>query len=90
MKSGTWGGKQEVELVAQALVQSEKGTGPEEARPGEGGSVAMELRRGRTQAAQQAAGKEPKKGPWDGGCRPGQGRAGRAGPAGQSSQARCG
>ncbi len=49
-KSGAWGGKQDVELVAQALTNQSVARTPEEASPGQeeqGGmevSVAMELR----------------------------------------------
>ena len=78
MKSGAWGGKQEVELVAQALTNQRRVRPQRRPGPGEGGSVAMELRCGRAQATKQ----EPKKGPWVSGKLPvqqGRTRQGRAG-----------
>jgi hypothetical protein len=56
MKLGAGGRKQEVELVAQELANHDAARLPEEARrprPGDGSSVAMELRCARAQAEQK-------------------------------------
>jgi hypothetical protein len=73
MKSGAWGGKQDVELVAQALTNQRRVRPQRRPGPGEGGSVVMELRCGRAQAT------------WE----HGQGRAGaKKGSVGSSMPAR--
>ena len=71
MKSGAWGGNQDVELVAQALTNQERVRPQRRPGQGRGGLVAMELRCGRAQSTEQ---QEPKKGPWVNGKLPVQGR----------------
>ncbi len=66
-KSGAWGGKQDVELVAQALTNHSAARPPEEAQ-GRGTGVEGIVRlRGSSAAAEHKQHKQPgvKKGPWE-------------------------